>query len=240
MDRPNISRRKFVQTCGVTAALAAAASGRLVEPTFALDDAPRLKLVDKAGKPIKASALEVHANYIFPYPYVSTPCLLLRLDAATPRNVKRINADKATYIWPGGVGKDGSVVAYSAICAHQLSYDSKHTSFLTYHRARSQLSEQQKAITCCAHAATYDPANGGNVMSGPAEFPLAAIQLEHHNDTDELTAVGFLGTVLFDKFFDAYRAELNSEFGRGAYRELLEDRTAVVTIAEYSEVVAGC
>ena len=189
MDRPNISRRKFVQACGVTAALAAAASGRLVEPTFALDDAPRLKLVDKAGKPIKASALEIHANYIFPYPYVSTPCLLLRLDAATARNVKRINADKATYIWPGGVGKDGSVVAYSAICAHQLSYDSKHTSFLTYHRARSQLSEQQKAITCCAHAATYDPANGGNVMSGPAEFPLAAIQLEHHNDTDELMAV---------------------------------------------------
>ena len=53
-------------------------------------------------------------------------------------------------------------------------------------------------------------------------------------------AVGLLGTVVFDKFFDAYRAELNSEFGRGAYRELLEDRTAVVSIAEYSEVVAGC
>ena len=75
-------------------------------------------------------------------------------------------------------------------------------------------------------------------MSGPAEFPLAAVQLEHHGDTDELTAVGLLGTVLFDKFFDAYRADLNTEFGRGAYRELLEDRTTVVPIAEYSRAAA--
>jgi Rieske Fe-S protein len=240
MDRPNISRRKFVKACGATAALAAAASGRLVEPTFALDEAPRLKLVDKAGKPIKASALEVHANYIFPYPYVSTPCLLVRLDAATPRDVERINAEKASYTWPGGVGKDGAVVAYSAICAHLLSYDSKHASFLTYHNARTELSEHQRAITCCAHAATYDPADGGNAVSGPAEFPLAAVQLEHDGDTDELTTVGLLGTVLFDQFFDAYRADLNTEFGRGAYRELLKDRTTVVPIAEYSEEVPRC
>lgn len=240
MERPDVSRRGFVKVCGAVAALAAAASGRLVEPSFALDDAPRLKLVDKAGKPIKAGALEVHANYIFHYPYVSTPCLLLRLDAATPRNVERTDAEKAPYTWPGGVGKDGAVVAYSAICAHLLSYNSKQTSFLTYHKARTQLSERQRAITCCAHAATYDPANGGNVVSGPAEFPLAAVQLEHHGDSDELTAVGLIGTVLFDKFFDAYRADLNTEFGRGAYKELLQDRTTVIPIAEYSEAVPAC
>ena len=160
--------------------------------------------------------------------------------AATPRNVTRSDAEKAAYTWPGGVGKDGAVVAYSAICAHALSYDGKHASFMTYHKARSQLSAKERAITCCAHAATYDPANGAAVMSGPAEFPLAAVQLEYDGASDELTAVGLIGTVLFDKFFDAYRADLNTEFGRGAYRELLKDRTTVVPIAEYSEEVPSC
>lgn len=136
MQRPNVSRRGFVKVCGGMA-LAVAASSRLVEPSFALEAAPRLKLVDKAGKSIKAGALEMHANYIFNYPYISTPCLLLRLAAATPRNVARSDAEKAAYTWPGGVGKDGAVVAYSAICAHSLSYDGKHASFITYHKARS-------------------------------------------------------------------------------------------------------
>ena len=239
MQRPNVSRRGFVKVCGGMA-LAAAASNRLVEPSFALDAAPRLKLVDKAGKPLKAGALDAHANYIFNYPYVSTPCLLLRLGAATPRNVTRSDAEKAAYTWPGGVGKDGAVVAYMAICAHGLSYDGKKASFITYHKARSQLSATERTITCCAHAATYDPANGAAVMSGPAEFPLAAVQFEYDAASDELTAVGLIGTVLIDKFFDAYRGDLNTEFGRGAYRELLKDRTTVVPIAEYSEEVPSC
>ena len=239
MQRPPISRRGFVSACGAATAIAAA-SGRLLEPAFALADAPRLPLVDKLGQPIKAGALNVNANYIFHYPYVSTPCLLLRLDAATPRNVERMDAANARYTWPGGVGGDGAVVAYSAICAHLLSYNSKRASFLTYHKARTALSEQERAITCCAHASTYDPANGGKVVSGPAEFPLAAVQLDYRSDSDELSAVGLIGTVLFEKFFEAYRADLNSEFGRGAYRELLQDRAVVAPIGEYSEAVVGC
>ena len=157
-----------------------------------------------------------------------------------PAQRHRSDAEKAAYTWPGGVGKDGAVVAYMAICAHGLSYDGKKASFITYHKARSQLSATERTITCCAHAATYDPANGAAVMSGPAEFPLAAVQFEYDAASDELTAVGLIGTVLIDKFFDAYRGDLNTEFGRGAYRELLKDRTAVVPMAEYSEEVPGC
>jgi arsenite oxidase small subunit len=240
MEKSDLSRRGFVKACGAVAALAATSSGRLAPPALALEDAPRLKLVDKTGEPIKAGALEVHANYIFLYPYVSTPCLLLRLGAATPRAVARTDREKGTYTWPGGVGNDGAVVAYSAICAHALTYDSTQTSFLTYNEARSQLSGHERAITCCAHASSYDPANGAEVMSGPAEFPLAAVQLEHDADTDELTAVSLIGTVLIQDFFKAYRAELNAEYGRGAYRATLEDQTVVVPIEEYSAAVIRC
>ena len=124
MQSSDLSRRRFVKACAAVAALAAARR-RPAEPAFALADAPRLKLVDKAGKPIKAGTLAADENYIFLYPYISTPCLLLRLGAATPRQVERTNADNARYTWPGGVGKDGAVVAYSAICAHAFSYDSR-------------------------------------------------------------------------------------------------------------------
>ena len=176
MDRSDVSRRAFVKTCGTRRRSPRRLPAGWSNPSFALADAPRLKLVDKAGKPIKAGTLEVDANYVFSYPYISTPCLLLRLDAATPRNVERTDAEKAPYTWPGGVGQDGAVVAYSAICAHLLSYDSKQTSFLTYHKARSMLSDHDRAITCCAHGSTYDPTAGAKVIGGPAEFPLAAVQ----------------------------------------------------------------
>jgi len=240
VDRSDYSRRGFVKACGAAAALAAASSGRLAQPAFAMNDAPRLKLVDKAASPIKAGALEVSANYVFLYPCVSTPCLLLRLAAATPRDVERTDRDKTSYVWPGGVGKDGAVVAYMAICAHLLTYNSSATSFLTYNEAKSRVSGAEQAITCCAHASAFDPANGGAVVSGPAEFPLAAVQLEHDADSDELTAVGLVGTVLIDDFFEEYRGKLNAEYGRGAYRTLLEGETTVLPIAEYSVQVIQC
>jgi arsenite oxidase small subunit len=240
MDRSNVNRRGFVKACSAVAALAAASAGRLVQPAFALADAPRLKLVDKAGKPIKASALEVDANYLFLYPYVSTPCLLLRLGAATPRNVERKDAQNAAYTWPGGVGRDGAVVAYSAICTHAFSYDSKQTSFLTYSKARTQVSGHSRAITCCSHASIYDPAAGAKVLSGPAAFPLAAVQLAYQADSDELSAIGLVGSTLFDDFFKAFRADLNAEYGRGAYRALIEAQTTVLPMQEFSKNVVQC
>jgi Rieske Fe-S protein len=239
MDKPTLNRRGFVAACAA-AALGAAASRHLVPPAYALENAPKLKLVDRAGKPIKAGALAVGANYIFLYPYVSTPCLLLRLAAATPRDVTETGRDKASYVWPGGVGKDGAVVAYSAICAHQLTYNGSATSFLTYNEGTSELSGAAGAIICCAHASAYDPANGARVVSGPAEFPLAAVLFDYDARRDELTAVGLIGTVLFDGFFDAYRSNLNSEYGRGAYRNLLKGKTTVMPIEEYSSDVVKC
>jgi Rieske Fe-S protein len=240
MDKSNVNRRSFVKACSTVAALAAASSARMVRPAFALADAPKLKLVDKAGKPIKASALKMHENYIFPYPYVSTPCLLLRLGGTTPRNVERKDAKDTAYTWPGGVGKDGAVVAYSAICAHSFSYDGKDNSFLTYSKAPSQLSGRGQTITCCAHGSIYDPAAGAEVVGGPAKFPLAAVELAYDAGSDELTAVGLVGTTLFDDFFKAFHADLNAEYGRGAYRVVLERHTTVLPMREYSKDVVAC
>jgi arsenite oxidase small subunit len=240
MDGSDFNRRGFVKACGAVAALTAASAADPVRPAFALADAPRVKLVDKAGQSIKADALAVNTNYIFPYPFISTPCLLLRLDKATPRNVERTGAQNAIYTWPGGVGKDRAVVAYSAICAHAFTYDSKAASFMTYSKGRTQLSPHEHAITCCAHGSVYDPAAGASVIGGPAKFPLAAIRLEHQADSDELSATGMVGTALFDEFFRAFRADLNAEYGRGAYRAMVAGRTTVLPMKDYSKDVVRC
>lgn len=232
-------RRHFLQACGM-ATMIVAASGRPVAPAFALENAPRLKLVDKSGKPFKASALEVQENYVFRYPHVSTACLLVRLDKATQRNVTIKDATNATYTWPGGVGKDGAVVAYSAICSHTYSNDGAKASFLTYSRSPNLLTGHSRVITCCAHASVFDPADAARVVSGPAALPLAAVQLEYDTATDEMTAVGLVGTLLFDEFFRTHREDLNAEFGRGGYRALLEGQTTVLPIAEYSKEVIRC
>jgi arsenite oxidase small subunit len=236
----DVNRRGFVKTCSATAALAAASAARLVQPAFALADAPKVKLVDKLGKPIKAGALRVHENYVFAYPYVSTPCLLLRLGSATPRKLERKDAKDAAYAWPGGVSNDGAVVAYSAICTHAFSYDSRATSFLTYSVDPSHLSGKGRTITCCAHGSIYDPATGAEVIGGPAKFPLAAVQLAYDAKSDELNAVGMVGTTLFDEFFKVFRADLNAEYGRGAYRAMIAKQTTVLPIREYSKDVVQC
>jgi hypothetical protein len=66
------------------------------------------------------------------------------------------------------------------------------------------------------------------------------VQFEYHADTDELTAIGLIGTTLFGEFFKAYRAELNAEFGRGAYRALIEAQTTVLPIQDYSKDIVHC
>jgi len=90
----------------------------------------RTRLVDAQGRPVRARALAAETNYVFHYPYASTPCFLLRLPkvAASAVNLKR--EDGASYAWTGGVGPERSVVAFSAICAHKLAYPTRDVSFI--------------------------------------------------------------------------------------------------------------
>jgi len=229
-----------VKACAALAALSAASSSRLAPPAFALEDAPKVKLADKNGKPIEASKLVPHENYMFFYPYISTPCLLLCLGTRTPRDVEHVGDDAAAYKWPGGAGKEGDVVAYSAICTHALTADTKQASFLTYSKGKNQITGHERAITCCAHASVFDPALGAKVLTGPAPFPLAAVQLEHDAASDELTAIGFVGSELFERFFASQKEDLIAEFGRGGYKETVTGLATVFPIKEFSKDVIQC
>lgn len=203
-----MQRREFIQFCAATAA----ATGT---PGLAADAAPhfyrRAQLVDAAGAPLRAARLPVDRNLIFHYPYSSTPCFLLNLGRPAKASARLATADQRSYEWTGGVGPQHSVVAYSAICAHQLAYPTKDISFISYRTETSARNRFGHVIHCCAEHSQYDPAEGARVLAGPAPQPLAAILLEHDAASDGLAAVGTLGGELFNQFFAKYEMKLTLE-----------------------------
>ena len=204
-----MDRRGFIGSC--------IAAGGL--PAIAADARPkeyaRALLVDERGAPVKASALRVEANYVFHYPFAATPVFLLDLGkAAAPRALS--TEDRTAYSWPGGVGRNRSVVAFSAICAHQLVYPTPQVSFISFRKARASKGVRDGLIHCCAEHSQYDPARGAEVLAGPAKQPLCAVLLAHDARADTLTAYATLGGELFDAFFRKYEMKLSLDVGPAA------------------------
>ena len=207
-----MERRAFLKFC----AASAAAGG---SPALAADSRPqfyaRAKLVSDTGVPLRAKGVPPNRNLIFHYPYASTPCFLLNLGRPV-RPTQLRTADNRIYEWNGGVGAVGSIVAYSAICAHKLSYPTRDISFISYRAEKSARNKFASVIHCCSEHSQYDPAEGARVVAGPAPQPLAAILLEREAKSDEIFAVGTLGGEVFNDFFDKYAFRLSLEHGNSA------------------------
>jgi len=226
-----MERREFVRLCAASAAAAG------FPEIAAADAAPvmyaRVKLVDEAGRPLLAAAIPAHRNLIFHYPYATTPCFLLNLGKSARASAVLKTADNRDYRWKGGVGAQRSIVAYSAICAHQLAYPTREISFISYRPEASARNKHAQVIHCCAEHSQYDPADGARVLAGPAPQPLAAILLEHDAKSDELHAVGTLGGEMFRQFFAKYELRLSLEKGGGT-------RAAATGVAMVSDMQDYC
>jgi len=203
-------------------------------------DYARAKLVDAAGTPLRAGDLAPQTTKVFHYPYAGTPCYLIRLDWELAGSVPLITGDGRNYTWSGGVGPGRSIVAFSAICPHQLSYASKLQSFINYRADKSAVAGRSDVIVCCAHHSVFDPAQGGRVVAGPAPQPLTAIVLDHDAASDELFAAGTMGGELFEEFFRAYKIELIEQLGRGVAKQEVSGVTTVVGIDEYTQSQLKC
>lgn len=211
-----MKRREFLRLCAAASAVAG------VDGLAAADAKPvlyeRAKLVDGHGAPLRATKVPAQRNLIFHYPYASTPCFLLNLGRAATGGARLATADKRGYEWQGGVGPQRSIVAYSAICAHQLAYPTRDISFISFRVEKSDRNRHGNVIHCCAEHSQYDPAQGARVVAGPAPQPLAAILLEHDRASDELFALGTLGGEMFNQFFAKYEFRLQLEHGEAPRR----------------------
>jgi arsenite oxidase small subunit len=236
-----MDRRTFIKTCTSTVA-GAAVAGTLIERLALAGDLvsyTKSRLVDADGKPLKASTLSTAEAYFFDYPIKSAPCLLIKLGSeAGPTDLKTQSGE--SYTWQGGVGPNKDIVAYSAICSHQLAYPMKSATVVAYEAGQSELAGRKGVITCCAHNSVFDPAKGAAVTYGPATQPLAAIKLEYNAADDSLYATGVYGGDLFKEFIKAYKGDLMDEFGRGEYKQPTDADVKTVPLSKYSDAVVTC
>ena len=234
-----MQRRDFIKICAAGAAVSAndLFAAQDLKPRFYA----RTLLTDEGGRPLRAMSLVAGRNYIFHYPFESTPCFLLNLGKPTVRGVQLKTEDGALYEWSGGVGPNRAIVGYSAICAHRMSYPTPQISFISYREA-STASRIMRANTihCCSEHSEYDPAAGAKVVGGPAPQPLAAVLLEHDAKRDALHAIGTLGGEMFNAFFAKFEFKLALDYGGASTRQPVAGRTVVKALEQFCKQQVRC
>ena len=233
-----MDRRNFLGSCSAGAACLSSASLPAWAANAKPKDYARVLLVDERGDPLKAGSLRSQVNYVFNYPFEATPVFLIDLGKpASPNTLSTEHRD--AYSWPGGVGPRHSIVAFSAICAHQLVYPTRDVSFISFRKTRAQRGVQDGLIHCCAEHSQYDPARGAEVLSGPAKQPLCAVLLQHEQQGDTLTAYATLGGELFDAFFHKYEMKLSLDVGPRA-RNSVAGQAVVKELDKYCRNPVQC
>jgi len=213
-----IARRDFVKSCVGLMALGLqtrARSGELEQN----QPYASARLVNRHQETFRVSNLPPGEAYLFHYPFVATPCFLINLgQPVTPGEALRTESGRE-YQWPGGAGPNGSIVAFSAICAHKLTHPAKSVSFInyrpgtvTYTDRNDEPARGRHVIYCCSENSVYDVRDGARVLGGPARQPLTAIGLAYDAAEDSLTATGTFGGELYAEYFARFRNRLQLEY----------------------------
>ena len=208
-----MDRRSFIESC--TAGAACMSAGTAL-PAIAADAKPkaypRALLVNELGEPVLASKLKVHTNYIFHYPFEATPVFLLDLGKTVPPQALSTKS-RGAYAWPGGVGAGRSIVAYSAICAHQLVYPTKEVSFISFRKTSGAARRAGPPDPLLRRPQPVRPGARRGGAVGPGAAAAGAVLLVHDPKADTLTAHATLGGELFDAFFRKYEMKLSLDVG---------------------------
>ncbi len=200
---------------------------------------------------LKTSQLPVGKAFLFYYPFVSTPAILINLGSQTRQipNMefaehkiidRKLIMQKTAYQWSGGTGKAQNIVAFSAICPHDLIAASKEVNQFSYrHKKSGYYAPQDKVITCCAHGTAYDVQNGGVPVLGPAKKPLTAIKLNFERQTDSLLPNGIEGHNIFPSFWKKNRKTLKASFGKG-YKQEVKGRMQLTPLESFAQMTVRC
>ncbi|MDJ0957757.1 MAG: hypothetical protein QNI91_12900 [Arenicellales bacterium] len=239
-------RRNFIKLC-----MGAVTAGHLRQSIAAENSEVKkynqVELVDFYKKPITTKSLEIGRNYIFHYPFVTTPCFLIDLGEPIRERVSLKTENGGNYTWHGGVGPNSSIVAFSAICAHKMTHPAKAVSFINYRHGtinyqdkNMKSKEGSRVIYCCSEKSVYDVKRGAEVLGGPAKQPLTTIMLEYDQSSDRLYAVGTTGGELYSKFFETFLERLQLEYLTTEVNRLVDKNTELVLLEKFSKSQMRC
>ncbi len=235
-----MERRNFLRLSATSAAAVAVAPSLITQKLYAEDGSlfkayEKVQLKDAEGNPLKAAALVKEENYVFNYPHAATPAIMVDLPEVAAKDVKLKAQDGTEYVYRGGAGAKGTIVAYSAICAHQMTRPTKAMTMFQYvpTTGKTLAYEKSGVFVCSSHLAAYSATEGGKVLGGPATQGLASIILEIDAD-DTIWAVAVLGPDMFEPFFDAFKQELRAEHGRRGAKKLMKDEAKAQPLKNFT------
>ncbi|MGN6664815.1 MAG: ubiquinol-cytochrome c reductase iron-sulfur subunit, partial [Solirubrobacterales bacterium] len=124
------------------------------------------RLVDEEGKPYKADEIEYETFY------TAFPENAYREELAAPLVVVRVAPSELELPEGRENWAPEGIVAYSKICTHA------GCAIALYRKPRFPQAEPRPALVCPCHYSTFDPADGGTVLFGPAGRNLPQLPLE--------------------------------------------------------------
>lgn len=158
-----VNRRIFLKITGATAVGSAAAVAGSAQAAAA--DTSRTTLPYPRKAIGSAAQMKVSAPVNFTYPDAASPCVAVKLGSRVP----------------GGVGPDGDIVAYSALCTHMgcpVAFDTGTNTF-----------------RCGCHYSIFDAEKGGQMVCGQATEDLPRVRLAFDAASGNITAVGVEGLI---------------------------------------------
>ncbi|KAI3610886.1 Arsenite oxidase small subunit precursor (plasmid) [Cupriavidus necator H850] len=166
MSELKIDRRTFLKLGGTSVAASAACA---FAPTAASAATPIDTSKTKLPYPRKSLAqlgrMALNTPVSFTYPDAASPCIAVKLGSRVP----------------GGVGPEGDIVAYSAMCTHMgcpVAYE-----------------PATKTFKCPCHYSIFDAEKAGQMVAGQATENLPRVRLTYDEKSGTVSAVGLEGLI---------------------------------------------
>lgn len=180
-------------------------------PVVGLASYPTVLLLDTDGSPltIGKGSLDptkgINGNtselYLFNYPLRNEPNFLLNLSPLAS-NV------------PGGIGPNGAIVAYSAICQH-LGCPAPAIAYYPPGTCPNTPGGKTFYIHCSCHGSTYDVTNGASNLTGPAVLPLPQVILTSPTSGPNANQVFATGMTPSSPPVNGHLSTLQGDYGVG-------------------------